>query len=335
MKPIHWETLYRNNAPKLKGICRRYVGNDAIAEDLVHETFITAIEKANTLRNSRAIEGWIRKIAINKALLYLRQQKHTVPLDEAYQMPVNETDMKHSCNKIKASIEQASFTASELLTVIDRLPIHHRTVFNLYVMEGYSHKQIAQMLSISPGTSKSHLSRARKKAQKLLFTKAQEKHAVVQRRNFAWLLLLLWPGRPVDHIFRHGLKGFEMATPTPTFIQNAPPLNTLNRTAKLMGKSVIYGLTATLIAGTIWLISEKYYSRALPNNPKPTIISTLPDTIQSIETDTLTTKTTEPVSEEQVHSETAKPEQTPKAKPIIIKKTIVIRDTVRIEKTLE
>jgi RNA polymerase sigma factor (sigma-70 family) len=334
LKPINWETLYRNNAPKLKGLCRRYVGDAAIADDLVQETFITAIDKADTYRNSGAIEGWIRKIAINKALQYLREQQHILSLDEVVHQAVNETIMEQSRNKIRAAIEQASFSAGELLTVIDHLPLHHKTVFNLYVMEGYSHNQIAQMLSISPGTSKSHLSRARKKTQDLLFVKAQEQQTVVQRRNLVWLMLLLWPSRPIDHIFRSGLKGFEMATITPTFIQSAAPLNALKWTATLAGKAVLYGSAATLVAATCWLATDNSKSESVPNNPQPAIVATLPDTTQNIAPDNFTVEIVEPVSEEQIQIKTEDSEPA-KTEPIIIKKTIVIRDTIRLERPVE
>jgi RNA polymerase sigma factor (sigma-70 family) len=335
LKPINWETLYRNNAPKLKGVCRRYVGNEAIADDLVQETFITAIEKAGTLRSYSAIEGWISKIAVNKALQYLREQQHVLSLEEAVYQPVNETVMEQSRNKIRAAIEQASFSAGELLKVIDHLPLHHRMVFNLYVMEGYSHNQIAQMLSISPGTSKSHLSRARKKAQDLLFAKAQEQQSVIQRRNLASLLLFLWPGRPVDFIFRRGLKGFGMAAPTPAFIQNAAPINALKWTATITGKAVIYGSAATLIAGTCWLALDKSNNEDVPNIPQAAIVATLPDTTQSIAPDTFMVEVIEPASDEQIQQERVEPEQATKPEPVIIKKTIIIRDTVRIEKPVE
>jgi len=335
LKPINWETLYRNNAPKLKGVCRRYVGDETVADDLVQETFVTAIQKADTIRNSGSIEGWIRKIAVNKALQYLRDYQHVLPLDEVVQQPVNETVMEQSSNRIRAAIEQASFTANELLTIIDHLPLHHRTVFNLYVMEGYSHQQIAQMLSISTGTSKSHLSRARKKAQDLLFAKAQEQQTVVQRRNLAWLLLFFWPGRPIDQIFRRGLKGFEIAAPTPAFIQNTAPISAIKWTATLAGKTVIYSSVITLIIGACWLASENSKIEAVSNIPNPEIVATLSDSTQSFVPDTLVVKVDKPVSEKQIHGEVVALKQEPKPKPVIIKKTIVIRDTVRIEKPVE
>lgn len=334
MKPINWETLYRNNAPRLKGLCRRYVGDTDLADDLVQETFVTAIQKADTFRNSGAIEGWIRRIAINKALQYLREQHQVLSLDEVVQYAENETVMEQSRNKIRAAIEQVSFTAGELLTVIDHLPVHHKTVFNLYVMEGYSHQQIAQMLSISTGTSKSHLSRARKKAQELLYEKAHEQQHTVQHRNIAWLLLFLWPGRPVDHIFRRGLKGFEMAALTPAFIQNAAPLNALKWTATLAGKTVLYSSAATLIVGTCWLVSDNGRSDAMPSPLQPAIVAALPDSTQGFAPDTIIVEVVEPVSEVHIQEEIAEPEPT-KTEPVIVKKTIVIRDTVRIEKPLE
>lgn len=335
MKPINWEILYCKNAPKLKGVCRRYIGDDAIADDLVQETFITAIEKAGTLRSFGAIEGWIRKIAVNKALQYLRDQQHVLSLDEVVYQPVNETVMEQSRNRIRAAIEQASFTASELLSVIDHLPLHHRTVFNLYVMEGYSHQQIAQMLSISTGTSKSHLSRARKKAQDLLFAKAQEQESVIQRHKIAWLLLFLWPDRPIDYIFKRGLKGFEMATPSPAFIKNAAPIDAFKWTTSFAGKAFVYGTAATLIAGTCWLAMEKSKHEFASNIPQAAIVATLPDTTQRVAHDTIGVEAVGSISGDQVHLEKKISEQVTKPEPVIIKKTIVIRDTVRIEKTVE
>ncbi|HKM92097.1 MAG TPA: RNA polymerase sigma factor [Prolixibacteraceae bacterium] len=330
MKPINWETLYQNNAPRLKGLCRRYVGDAAIAEDLVQETFITAIGKVDTFRNSGAIEGWIRKIAINKSLQYLREYHHLLSLDEVTLQPVNETVMEQSRNKIRAAIEQASFSAGELLSVIDYLPMHHKTVFNLYVMEGYSHQQIAEMLSISLGTSKSHLSRARKKAQELLYVKAQGQQPLIQRRNLSWLLLLLWPQRPIDHLFRKGLRGFEMATKPVAFLKHAPAINTTKWAATLAGKAVIYGSLATVIAGACWLASNQNNSQCQGTVNQPAMVLTVCDTLQSIKPDTLNIEVTKNEITKELIKET--PE---KPAPIIIKKTIVIHDTIRIKRPLE
>ena len=334
MKPIHWETLYRNNAPRLKGLCRRYVGDAAIADDLVQETFVTAIEKADTFRNSGAIEGWIRKIAINKALQYLREQHHSFSLDEVVYQPEKETVMEHSRNKIRAAIEQASFSADELLTVIDHLPVHHKMVFNLYVMEGYGHQQIAEMLSISPGTSKSHLSRARKKAQELLYTKTQEQRPIVQHRKFAWLLLWLRPGRPIDAIFKRGLKNLELATSMQVFVQSAAPLKAISWIAGIAGKTLIFSSTTAIIAGSIWLATTKDLNEPLQTIPQQTHdVAFVSDSIQSIRADSLKIVSIEPINEQQSNTTI---DQTPeKPNPVIIKKTIVIRDTISLEKTTE
>jgi RNA polymerase sigma factor (sigma-70 family) len=332
VKPIHWETLYRNNAPKLKALCRRYVGDAALADDLVQETFVTAIEKAGTFRNSGAIEGWIRKIAINKALQYLREQQHLLSLDEVNYQAVNEIVMEQSRNTIRAAIESASFSSGELLTVIDHLPVHHKMVFNLYVMEGYSHQQIAELLNISLGTSKSHLARARKKAQELLYTEAQEKQPLVQQHKLLWLLLWFRPGRPVDHIFRQGLKGFEMETSIPAFVQNTAPIKAISWATGMAGKALIYGTSTTIIAGSIWLATSKLKSDDLQtiNHEIPAFVFAA-DSAQNNQTDSLTIDIT--ATEKEPLTETNTNLTPSHVQPVIIKKTIVIRDTVRIEKS--
>lgn len=332
LKTINWEKLYRENAPALKGLCRRYVGDESLAEDLLHETFITAINKADTFRNHGSIEGWIRKIALNKALLHLRQKQHAMWLDEKLDQTVHETTMEQARNKIRAAIEQASFTAGELLSVIDHLPLHHKTVFNLYVIEGYKHEQIAQMLSISVGTSKSHLSRARKKAQELLYVRALEQQSLIQRRNIAWFLLLLLPGRPVDRIFRRGLKGFEMSTAIPAFVQNATTQNAIKWTATLGGKAVLYGSAATLMAASSWLAFGKRENESVQTSPQPAVFSALPDTVKTNEPDTLSGGVLELLVEEATQEEKKEERKPANAEAVIIRKTIVIHDTIRIEK---
>jgi RNA polymerase sigma factor (sigma-70 family) len=168
-----WDTIYKNNASKLLGICRRYVKDEQLAEDLMHNAFITAISKVNTFSGKGIFEGWLRKIVINTALLHLRQNKkmsfsESDPI-ENYQEVVNVEEAEETQRSI---IEKANFNQEELLEVVDQLPGHHKVVFNLYVIDGYTHNDIGEMLNISSGTSKSHLARARKKIQQLLYEKA-------------------------------------------------------------------------------------------------------------------------------------------------------------------
>ncbi|MFY9310623.1 MAG: sigma-70 family RNA polymerase sigma factor [Bacteroidia bacterium] len=172
----NWDVIYKNNASKLLGICRRYVKDEQLAEDLMHNAFITAINKIKTYSGKGAFEGWLRKIVINTALLYLRESKKMLFSDnEPVEGHLDTTGENEEEETQRKTIENAGFSQQELLEVVELLPEHHKVVFNLYVIDGYTHNEIGEMLNISGGTSKSHLARARKKIQQLLFEKAKLK----------------------------------------------------------------------------------------------------------------------------------------------------------------
>lgn len=325
MKKINWDGLYRTNAPFLTGMCRRYTGDEAVARDLVQDTFVTAIEKIEEYKGKGSIEGWIRKIAVNKALMYLRSLKfNEIPADKIYQSVKSEIKMETSENKIRYAIEEASFTTGELLEVIDVLPLHHKTVFNLYVIDGYKHKQIAQLLGISQGTSKSHLARARKKAQELLYARALEKEPEERRRYRLFFLLFLFPNR-IDSLFRKKFKDYKLAASPPAPVDIVSPVLHIQKGTTLVGKAIICcSVVATFFAGGFFI------SRYVKNNQPareglPVVISPFnADTIAGNEIDT--TANTETVPADTL-TETKAEEA-----PVIIQKTIVIRDTVYLEK---
>jgi len=167
-----WEKVYKENAPYLLGICYRYVSDKALAEDLMHEAFLTAINRFDTFTGRGNFRGWLRKIAINTALLYLRYSvpKNLPPPDLLEEEPYNDPD-----DDPRSVIENAEFTRDDLLNIVNQLPNPYKEVFNLYVIDEYSHAEISKILHISEGTSKSYLARARKKVQKLLYVKARKK----------------------------------------------------------------------------------------------------------------------------------------------------------------
>lgn len=180
----NWDVIYKNNASKLLGVCRRYVKDEQLAEDLMHNAFITAMNKISTYSGKGIFEGWLRKIVVNTVLLYLRDSKkmqfsENEPLENQVEVTL-ESDVEETQKKV---IEEAGFSQQELLEVVDQLPLHHKTVFNLYVIDGYTHNEIGEMLKISGGTSKSHLARARKKIQQLLFEKASLKSELSIKKN--------------------------------------------------------------------------------------------------------------------------------------------------------
>lgn len=144
--------LYRQFAPKMFGICLRYAKNQMEAEDVLQEGFIKVFRYLKDYRNEGSLEGWIRRTMVNTAINFYKKKikyQKDVSLDQTE--PVN--------NEEESAIDKLS--AKELLVLIHELPDGYRMVFNLNVIEGYTHKEIGKMLNISENTSKSQLSRAR------------------------------------------------------------------------------------------------------------------------------------------------------------------------------
>lgn len=322
MKEINWDELFRRNAAQLKGLCRRYTGSESIADDLVQETFLTAIDKISTYKGFGSLDGWIRKIAVNKALLYLREKQINVPLDAVQQPIMQETEMELPTENRRLAIERASFTTDELLMVIDALPVHHKAVFNLYVLDGFSHQQIGRMMNISSGTSKSHLARARKKAQELLYERAVKNHPSGERRHWAWLLLLFRPNY-IDSIFKKGLGNFGIPVRTPKFTVPSPTTLPISWTSTLAGKAVLIGGTAASVALGGYVVNQLAQSPQPDDNIKVEVTCPpAPTTLVPSDTLAITASEITPVE-----TNTA-----PKKGKVVVKKTIVVRDTVRLEK---
>lgn len=212
---IFWEKAYSENAAKLLGVCRRYVANNQLAEDLMHDAFVQAMNKYNTYKGKGSFEGWLRKIAVNTALMYIRAQKVKKIDNDALATELMHDDMSEEYNikTTKHIIELAEFSSEDLIEQLEQLPEYHKLVFNLHVIDGYKHTDIAKQLNISVGTSKSHLSRARKKLQDLLYKKAlqqiPEKNDDRKKKNRALLLLpLVCADGYIDSIFRHQLSSY-------------------------------------------------------------------------------------------------------------------------------
>ncbi|MEP0262808.1 sigma-70 family RNA polymerase sigma factor [Dokdonia sp.] len=129
----------------------KYCGNEAEAEDNVHDVFIVIFETIHKYKNKGSFEGWIRRIAIHKAVDKFRQKKTT---DLPYQI---ESDSR----EVTIDPDKADVPIDYIFKAIQELPNKYRLVFNLYQLDDYSHKEIAHMLSISIGTSKSNLHRAK------------------------------------------------------------------------------------------------------------------------------------------------------------------------------
>lgn len=141
--------IYKLFASKLFSICLKYSRNNAEAEDNLQDAFVTIFKKISQFKNIGSFEGWMKRIAINTALQRYRS-KGVFDI-------VNENQIEDESLEIDEDIISIDF----LLKIIQELPDRYRLVFNLYVLDDYSHKEIAEMLMISTGTSKSNLARAR------------------------------------------------------------------------------------------------------------------------------------------------------------------------------
>ena len=152
------EEFYARYSSKMLAVCARYTRSTGEAEDILHEGFIKAYGKLNKFRGNGSLEGWVRRIMVNTALENFRRNKHLQIVDE-----VNENDDLQMEAKALSNM-----SADEILRLIQKLPAGFKIVFNLYALEGYSHKEIADELGISVGTSKSQLSRARAALQEMI-----------------------------------------------------------------------------------------------------------------------------------------------------------------------
>lgn len=150
--------LYETYSPRMYGLCCRYVKDSMDAEDVLVGAFTKVFDKIHQFKNEGSFEGWIRKIVVNEALTYLRRHRSMyleIDLEQAGYEPDYQSLGDH-------------LEAEDLLSIIQALPTGYRIVFNLYAIDGYSHKEIADQLGISENTSKSQLSRARSYLQKVL-----------------------------------------------------------------------------------------------------------------------------------------------------------------------
>ena len=145
----------------LFGISLKYSRNYQDAEDTLQDSFLIIFDKIKQYNNKGSFEGWLKRIIINTALQKYRKKNHLQLIKE-----VSDTE-----EVVEVDFEDTHLDIGFLLKLVQELPDKYRLVFNLYVLDSYSHKEISKMLNISEGTSKSNLSRARKKLKEKL-----EKH---------------------------------------------------------------------------------------------------------------------------------------------------------------
>lgn len=150
--PDAFRKLYGQYASKMMAVCVRYMGDKDKAKDVLQDGFIKVLKHIHEFRSEGSLEGWIRRIIVNTALLALRQDKlrfAAEPEEPEFQL---HTSFDEAIDRI---------SVKELLEIISSLPAGYRTVFNLFVMEGHSHREIAAELNITESTSRSQLTKAR------------------------------------------------------------------------------------------------------------------------------------------------------------------------------
>lgn len=158
-----YHSFYEKYSAQFLGICYRYINDRMAAEDVMVESMMRIFEKSNQFNFKGSFEGWCKRLVVNQALNYLRNHSRIAfDLDEVTEI----------AQEVQNDLETA-----ELLNMLAELPDGYRMVFNLFAIEGYSHTEIAALLGITEGTSKSQLSRARSLLQKRFI----ENHEIVKR----------------------------------------------------------------------------------------------------------------------------------------------------------
>ncbi len=147
------QQIYSKFSSKMLSVCRQYIKDIQLAEDVMITAFMKVFTNLKNFEHKGSFEGWIRRIMVNECISYLRVQKKV-------KFAEDEFFVEESFNQI-----DSQFTVEQIQYLIDALPDGYKMVFNLYAIEGYKHNEIAKMLGINEGTSKSQLSHARKMLQ--------------------------------------------------------------------------------------------------------------------------------------------------------------------------
>lgn len=173
--------LYRKYAPIMLAICMRYSSGRADAEDILQEGFIKVFSHIGNYRHEGSFEGWIKRIMINTAIDHYQQR-----LKKGFQYQIDEMDEHELLNdQADHDPELPQYLQVEkqsLMDLMQKLPDGYRLVFNLYAIEGHSHKEIAETLGISENTSKTQLMKARRSLRKMLIEYLNKKEHSNQKR---------------------------------------------------------------------------------------------------------------------------------------------------------
>ncbi len=155
------EYLFKTFSGKMLGLCSRYADSTEEAEDIMQDAFVKIFQKIDTFKGNGSLEGWMKRIMVNTALDAFRKNKN-------FRHSIDIETIEYTSETYQHVLE--TIGAKDLMKLMKTMPKGFRTVFNLYAIEGYAHKEIAEMLEITESTSKSQYSRARVYLQKMLQT---------------------------------------------------------------------------------------------------------------------------------------------------------------------
>lgn len=166
--------LYQAYASSMMAVCMRYVQHRDEAEDIVQEGFLKVFQNIGSFRHEGSLEGWIKRIMINHALNYFKKSRRSPFLEDIDR--INEQDI---VNREEQVTFHSPVSHDRLMSLIQSLPTGYRIVFNLYVFEEYSHKEIATSLNISENTSKTQLLKARRMLRQKIEALQEQKNKVL------------------------------------------------------------------------------------------------------------------------------------------------------------
>lgn len=344
MQETNWNETYKTLSPKLLGICRRYIKDLASAEDIVQDAFIVAIQKEKDLKNKNALNGWLSKIVINRAINQLKnnqkinftEAKNFEFIDETTEMNFIELDRK-------STLLATDFSHDELLEAIDSLSENHKSVFNLYIIDEFSHYEISKLLSISIGTSKSSLSRARKNVQQFLFDKlTPNKTEEKKKRRIAFLLFLGFGNQLFANYYKKSFSNYEIKSEKALDLSKKIEI-TEYHLPKKEGFISKYQKIGIVLVGCFLLLVFLFKNTNTPNvikTKKDVLISPVKQKeIRQLEKEVIPFEKKEEKVEHKtqlintknsIKSDSVAESEIPKV--VIIKKQIIKKDTVYVEK---
>lgn len=159
-----FKALVNQYSSKMMGISVRYMRNTEVAKDVLQDSFIQIFKHISSFESIGSFEGWISKIVVRTALMAIRKNKNNIVFLE----PTITDNLNDKSINIENELDE-----NDILRMIKKLPEHYRIIFNLYIIEGYSHAEIGELMGISESTSRTKLTRARKKM-KLIYAETMD-----------------------------------------------------------------------------------------------------------------------------------------------------------------